>query len=322
MQMSGVSSSREAVASTIKAAARDAGGDFGYLLRQAQVESGLDPHAKASTSSATGLFQFIDDTWMTMVRRHGPQHGLAEQSRRIEAGNLSAGERAAILDLRKDPALSTRMAAEFAAENARALKAAGTERIGATELYLAHFLGAGGAVRFMEGLRERPSAAAASALPKAAEANPSIFHPQGRAASFREVYDRFAKKFDGVDAPSAEFKAAAAAAVTTGKAVRETAEPAFRSLATTARGLLSNGFASPAAPAPVRAPAGVITAEAVSAVVGGRAATEAAPDAGAPVAAETVAKFLQVVSHEGAPHADASSSVDASGRDASMGARL
>ena len=194
MQMSGVSSSREAVASTIKAAARDAGGDFGYLLRQAQVESGLDPHAKASTSSATGLFQFIDDTWMTMVRRHGPQHGLAEQSRRIEAGNLSAGERAAILDLRKDPALSTRMAAEFAAENARALKAAGTERIGATELYLAHFLGAGGAVRFMEGLRERPTAAAASALPKAAEMakkNQEKFYLKNRLRTVKNVTIKF-----------------------------------------------------------------------------------------------------------------------------------
>ncbi len=321
MQATGVSFSRETVTSTIKAAARDAGGDFAYLLRQAQVESGLDPNAKASTSSATGLFQFIDDTWMNMVRRHGPRHGLAEQARRIEAGNVSAAERADILKLRKDPALSTRMAAEFAAENARALKAAGTERVGATELYLAHFLGAGGAVKFMEGLRERPSAAAASALPRAAESNPSIFHPQGRAASFREVYDRFAKRFEGVEPPSAELMAVASAVVGGGKAVRETVEPAFRSLASTARGLLSNGFSTPVVPAPARAPVGAITAEAVSAVVAGRSGTEPVPDSGAPVAAETVAEFLQIVTHAGGAGADETVPVDASGRDASLGAR-
>ena len=51
------------VQSAIARAATRTGVDFDYLLAQAKLESGLDPSAKAGTSSATGLYQFIDSTW-------------------------------------------------------------------------------------------------------------------------------------------------------------------------------------------------------------------------------------------------------------------
>ncbi len=325
MQVSSAALSRESVTSVIRTAARDTGADFGFLLRQAEVESGLNPNAKASTSSATGLFQFIDDTWMTMVRRYGAEHGLQEHAKRIESGSVGPAERAQILSLRKDPALATRMAAEFAAENARALKAAGTAEVGPTELYLAHFLGAGGAVRFMQGMRDDPRAPAAAALPKAAEANPSIFMPGGRPASFRDVYDRFAARFDGVGKPSAEIAAVAEAVVRRAAAPAEAAASDSALVASRPPRFADapSAASSSSAPRLAAAPAPTITNEAAARAVGARPVEAPAPDSGAPISAESVAKFLTVVSDGSAPAPVAGADrMDASGRDASEGARI
>src|SRR3546814_18474267 len=64
------------VQSAIALASRKTGIDFNYLLGQAQVESGLRPNARAGTSSATGLYQFIDQSWLAVVKQHGAEHGL------------------------------------------------------------------------------------------------------------------------------------------------------------------------------------------------------------------------------------------------------
>lgn len=323
MQVSSAALSRESVTSVIRTAARDTGADFGFLLRQAEVESGLNPNAKAATSSATGLFQFIDDTWMTMVRRYGAEHGLQEHAKRLESGAVGPAERAQILSLRKDPALATRMAAEFAAENARALKAAGTAEVGPTELYLAHFLGAGGAVRFMQGMRDDPRAPAASALPKAAEANPSIFMPGGRPASFRDVYDRFAARFEGVGKPSAEIAAVAAAVVDRRAAPVQNVQVETAMVPPRPPRFADAATPVPAAPRIATAPAPTISGEAAARAVGARPVEAPAPDSSAPISAETVAKFLTVVSDGSAPAPVAGAErLDASGRDASEGARI
>ena len=57
-------------------ASQRTGVDFSYLLAQARIESGLDPQAEARTSSASGLFQFIDQTWLSTLDRHGAALGL------------------------------------------------------------------------------------------------------------------------------------------------------------------------------------------------------------------------------------------------------
>ena len=59
------------VRDAIQVAARRTGVSFDFLVKQAETESGFDPRAKASTSSATGLYQFLEGTWLSMVRQHG-----------------------------------------------------------------------------------------------------------------------------------------------------------------------------------------------------------------------------------------------------------
>ena len=195
MPIQQISETREQIVSTIRKVADTQNADFRFLLNQAKVESGLDPRAKASTSSATGLFQFTAGTWLNMVKLHGDQVGLAAQAQDIRSNTLSAADRARILDMRNDPQAATALAARLAADNAQALAASGHKSIGPTELYLAHFLGASGANAFLTGLRDRPSEPAANALPAAAAANTGVFFANRTPQSFQAIYDRFAQKF-------------------------------------------------------------------------------------------------------------------------------
>src|ERR1044072_9969799 len=77
---------RDRVTAAIQLASANTGGQFGYLLNQARLESGLNPDARARTSSATGLFQFLDNTWLGMVRQHGAEHGLGWAAAQIRQG--------------------------------------------------------------------------------------------------------------------------------------------------------------------------------------------------------------------------------------------
>jgi Transglycosylase SLT domain len=193
---------KNSVISAIKQASARTGVDFAYLLNKADQESSLNPNAKAGTSSATGLFQFIKSTWLKMVKDHGAEYGMADEAKAITEKNgqlhvSDAAMREKILNLRHDPVLSSAMAAEFTKENKDYLDASVGGTIGSTELYMAHFLGAGGASTFLNKLRAAPNAPAADFLPDAADANPNVFYSKtGKALSLKEIYNRFAAKFD------------------------------------------------------------------------------------------------------------------------------
>lgn len=181
----------QAPANVIKAihtASSRTGVDFSYLVQQANVESSFDPKAKADSSSATGLYQFIDSTWMQMVNRYGEDYGL-------DTDKMSRKE---ILSLRNDPKASSFMAAAFASENEKQLKENWGGKVGSTELYLAHFLGAGGASSFLKARDDNPLQAAADQFPGAARANRTVFYDQetGRPRTMEEVYQFFDKKFE------------------------------------------------------------------------------------------------------------------------------
>jgi hypothetical protein len=171
------------VRAAIARAAASAGVDFNYLLAQARLESSLDPSARAGTSSAAGLYQFTRGTWLQTLDRHGGKHGLDWTSAAIDQGRVNdPALRQQIMALRFDPDASALMAAEFASDNADHLSGVLGRAPDAAELYMAHFLGAGGAGQFLRALASDPGQSAAALLPKAAAANRGIFYTPGGAA--------------------------------------------------------------------------------------------------------------------------------------------
>ena len=182
------------IEAAIRKAADRTGVDFGFLLKTARRESSLNPAARAKTSSAAGLFQFIEQTWLGQLKRHGAKHGYGRYAEMIQRGkdgrlhvNGEAG-RKAIMDLRFDPACSALMAGELASDHASYLKGRIGREANGGELYAAHFLGPRGAARLIEAHERNPGATAASLFPAAAAANKSIFYRKGRACSVSEVY--------------------------------------------------------------------------------------------------------------------------------------
>lgn len=137
-----------------------------------RAESGGDPNAKNPRSSASGPSQFIDSTWLSMLRQHRPD---------LVAGK-SPGE---LLALKSDPQLSRDMTAAYAADNSGILSKAGLP-VTPGSTYLAHFAGPQGAVGI---LNADPSMPVAGILtPAAVKANPFL---QGMtAADLRAWADR------------------------------------------------------------------------------------------------------------------------------------
>ncbi|WP_066551342.1 MULTISPECIES: flagellar biosynthesis protein FlgJ [unclassified Sphingomonas] len=191
------------IQNAIASAARRTGVDFAYLIGQAQVESGMRADARAATSSATGLYQFIDQSWLGVMKRHGGEHGLgwaADSIRQTPGGRYVVDDpatRRAILDLRKNPQVASLMAAEHAADNKAVLEGTLGRGASGTDLYMAHFLGIGGAKSFLSAMQDNPDRSAASMFPAAARANRSIFFEgNGQPRSLADIYSRFAAKLD------------------------------------------------------------------------------------------------------------------------------
>jgi hypothetical protein len=189
------------VTRAIANSARRTGVDFNYLMGQARIESGMDPQARAATSSATGLYQFIDQTWLSVVKDHGDKHGLGWASEAISNNSkgqfnvADTGLKSKIFALRTNPEVAALMAGEFAADNRDYLEGRLGREMAPVDLYLSHFLGANGAGKFLERHATTPDAKAADFFPRAARANRSVFYaPNGEARSFDEVRSKFAAK--------------------------------------------------------------------------------------------------------------------------------
>jgi hypothetical protein len=191
------------VTGAIRQAARMTGADFKYLLATAQVESNLNPNAQVSTSSARGLFQFIEQTWLTTLKEQGPALGYAPYANaitRTPSGQYAVGDARmydAVMNLRSDPSANALMAGAFTRANAGKL----AERLGRSptegELYVAHFLGPTGAGRLISLADSAPGTPAASVFPSPARANPTIFFDGGgRARSVAEVYRVLVGRYD------------------------------------------------------------------------------------------------------------------------------
>jgi hypothetical protein len=191
------------ITGAIRQAAQSTGISFDYLLTTAKIESNLNPAAQASTSSAKGLYQFIDQTWLGTMKQDGAALGLgryADAIARAPDGHYEVsnpGMRAAILRLRSDPQASAMLAGALTRNNATLVSSSISRQPTNGELYIAHFLGADGAGKLINGAATQPRASAAAMFPHAAAANHSIFYDaSGRARSVGEVYGKLTRLFD------------------------------------------------------------------------------------------------------------------------------
>jgi len=198
----GVDSTRVRIAGSIKQAASTTGASFEYLLTTAKMESNFNPKAAASTSSARGLFQFIDQTWLGTVKEAGSQLGYGNYADAITknpSGSYSVSDpdaRAAIMKLRDDPDAASSMAAVLTQSNSFKLTGKIGRRPSDAELYMAHFMGVGGAGKMISSAEDNPQASAAQMFPNAAAANRSIFYDRsGNARSVSEVYSVLSSRY-------------------------------------------------------------------------------------------------------------------------------
>lgn len=168
--------SMDDVADMLKEVAKITGVDLNTLLTFAMTESAMNPDASAKTSSAKGLFQFIDSTWAEQLGKHANKYGIPS--------GVSAF----------DPAANALMAAEFIKGNMKAIESSVNGEVGTTEAYLAHFLGTGGGKKFFEKLSLDPNGVAAKDFTTAARANPTIFVGGGKPLTYQQIYDKMRSK--------------------------------------------------------------------------------------------------------------------------------
>ena len=169
------------VIGALSRAAERTGTDFSYLLQTAMRESSLNPKAQAPTSSASGLFQFVEQTWLGTVKQHGSEHGLSNYADAISMGSdgrFHVADRAVrqeILALRQDPEVSATMAGEMTNDVRQTMESALGRSVSGGELYAAHFLGPKGAIKLIKANEATPQASASALFPDAAQANRRIF---------------------------------------------------------------------------------------------------------------------------------------------------
>jgi Transglycosylase SLT domain len=189
-----VTAIRSVVEGAIQRASAATGVDFSFLLGTARRESSLNPSAHARTSSASGLFQFTDQTWLATLKTHGAKYGYARYAELIQQSPegryfiQGADARKAVMDLRLDPHAASLMAGELASDHAAYLRGRVGRDPTSGELYAAHVLGAQGSARLIETVRSNPGAQAAALFPEAAAANKGLFYRDGRAVSAGELY--------------------------------------------------------------------------------------------------------------------------------------
>jgi hypothetical protein len=203
MSVGAVSQGRTSgVEAAIQRAAGATGVAFDFLMRTARRESSLNPQAKARTSSAAGLFQFIDQTWLSTLKQHGASHGYGRYSELIQRGSdgrlrVAPGARETVMNLRFDPQAASLMAAELANDHAAYLRGRIGREPNSGELYAAHFLGPAGSARLIQAADRSPGAVAADLFPDAARANRSIFYRGGQPASVSQVLANLSRNIGG-----------------------------------------------------------------------------------------------------------------------------
>jgi hypothetical protein len=216
MAVAGASDVGGKVVGAIRDAARVTGTGFDYLLKTAMRESNFNPKAKSSKSSATGLYQFIDQTWLATIKQSGASLGYgryADSITRTSSGRYvvhNGAMRRAVMNLRYDPSANAVMAGAFTKANAARLTNALGRAPTDGELYIAHVLGQSGAVKLITSAENAPKTDATRLFPQAARANHSIFFDkQGGVRSSADAYRVLVAQHDGTATPPLPAVAAA-----------------------------------------------------------------------------------------------------------------
>lgn len=197
------------ISNAIKKASGATGVDFSYLLKTAARESSFNKGAKAKTSSAAGLFQFIESTWLKTVKDVGDKFGLDKYTPHIhktQNGRYYVPNRRLkneILQLRHNPEISAMMAGAFTQKNSDFVQSHVGREPSPGELYIAHFLGAKGAAKMISLAENRPNARADRHFPAAARANKPIFYSRGRPRTVAQVYKNLVRHHQKTDATAA-----------------------------------------------------------------------------------------------------------------------
>ena len=202
------------VKGAVKRASISTGAGFDFLMKMAARESGFDPNAQAKTSSAAGLFQFIEQTWFSTVKKYGGEHGLGAAANaitqnaqgRYEVKDPAAREK--ILNMRFNAEAASAMAGELANENKSMLESRLGRAASSADLYTAHFLGPAGAVKL---LSAGAGMKAADLLPQAAAANRNVFYDGSRPKTVGEVVASIASSMGGAALNASEAPALAQA---------------------------------------------------------------------------------------------------------------
>jgi hypothetical protein len=201
--VAGLESVRAHITGAIKQAANATGASFEYLLSAAKIESNLNPTAAAPTSSARGLYQFIEQTWLGTVKEAGPSLGYGKYADAISkspSGTYSVSDPAArddILKLRDDPGVNAAMAGVLTQSNSFKLTSQIGRRPTDGELYIAHFMGVSGAAKLISSAEDSPQANAAKLFPGPAASNRSIFYDHnGGARSVSDVYSVLTSRYE------------------------------------------------------------------------------------------------------------------------------
>jgi hypothetical protein len=193
----------QSLAYVLNSAGTKSGVDFDYLLQTAIRESSLNPKAKASTSTATGLFQFLEGTWLQVMKDEGPRLGYqnyADAITETKDGDFVIKDpelRAEVLKLREDPQIAADLAAAFTRNNGAYLQDKFGRMPSPGELYIAHFLGPKGAEKMFTAGLANPDQIAANIFPRQAKANRSIFYADGQPRTIRQVYKALVQKHEG-----------------------------------------------------------------------------------------------------------------------------
>ncbi|MCJ2073023.1 transglycosylase SLT domain-containing protein [Methylobacterium sp. J-030] len=215
------------VVDTIVKASDEAGVDPVYMMALADKESSFDTDAKAATSSAQGLFQFVARTWLEMIRDYGARYGLAEEAAAVKgrgsAITVAGPMRSRVLSLRNDPRVAALMAAELIKRDRERIEARVGRALTTTELYLAHFLGTASAGRFLSLSSDKPDEVAGRAFRSAARANRGLFteadNGKRRSLTVSELHERL----DGmIDRRLSRYQGVAAVAEALDKAQAQT----------------------------------------------------------------------------------------------------